>query len=73
MKRVLSFTLNGDPIEVVCKDNMTLLDLLRDKLGLTGTKKGCERASVARAPSCLTESPSTAAVRWLWSAKDATS
>ena len=35
MKRVLSFTLNGDPIEVVCKDNMTLLDLLRDKLGLT--------------------------------------
>ena len=43
MKRVLSFTLNGDPIEVVCKDNMTLLDLLREKLGLTGTKKGCEQ------------------------------
>ena len=43
MKRVLSFTPNGDPIEVVCKDNMTLLDLLRDKLGLTGTKKGCEQ------------------------------
>ena len=43
MKRVLSFTLNGDPIEVVCKDNMTLLDLLHDKLGLTGTKKGCEQ------------------------------
>ena len=43
MKRVLSFTLNGDPIEVVCKENMTLLDLLRDKLGLTGTKKGCEQ------------------------------
>ena len=43
MKRVLSFTLNGDSIEVVCKDNMTLLDLLRDKLGLTGTKKGCEQ------------------------------
>lgn len=42
-KRVLSFTLNGDPTEVVVKDNMTLLDLLRDKLGLTGTKKGCEQ------------------------------
>ncbi len=42
MKRVLSFTLNDDPVEVVVKDNMTLLDLLRDKLGLTGTKKGCE-------------------------------
>ena len=43
MKRVLSFTVNGDPVEVVVKDNMTLLDLLRDKLGLTGTKKGCEQ------------------------------
>ena len=43
MKRVLSFTVNGDPVEIVCKDNMTLLDLLRDKLGLTGTKKGCEQ------------------------------
>lgn len=43
MKRVLSFTLNDDPAEVVVKDNMTLLDLLRDKLGLTGTKKGCEQ------------------------------
>ncbi|MDO5298184.1 MAG: (2Fe-2S)-binding protein [Clostridia bacterium] len=42
-KRVLSFTLNGDPTEVIVKDNMTLLDLLRDKLGLTGTKKGCEQ------------------------------
>ena len=43
MKRVLSFTLNDDPVEVVVKDSMTLLDLLRDKLGLTGTKKGCEQ------------------------------
>ena len=43
MKRVLSFIVNGDPVEVVVKDNMTLLDLLRDKLGLTGTKKGCEQ------------------------------
>ena len=42
MKRVLSFILNGDPVEVVAKDNLTLLDLLRDQLYLTGTKKGCE-------------------------------
>ena len=42
MKRVVSFTLNGDPVEVVVKENLTLLDLLRDQLFLTGTKKGCE-------------------------------
>ncbi len=41
-KKVISFTLNGDPIEVVTKENRTLLDLLRDELFLTGTKKGCE-------------------------------
>ena len=42
MKRVLSFILNGDPVEVVAKDNLTLLDLLRDQIYLNGTKKGCE-------------------------------
>jgi carbon-monoxide dehydrogenase small subunit len=42
MKRIVSFTLNGDPVEVIVKDNRTLLDLLRDELLLTGTKKGCE-------------------------------
>ena len=42
MKRIVSFILNGDPCEVIVKDNLTLLDLLRDQLYLTGTKKGCE-------------------------------
>lgn len=44
MKRILHFTLNGEPTEVLCEDNMTLLDLIRDVIGLTGTKKGCEEA-----------------------------
>ena len=44
MKKVLSFILNGDPVEVLCEDNRSLLDLIRDDLGLTGTKKGCEEA-----------------------------
>lgn len=42
MKHPVSFILNGDPIEVVVPDNMNLLDCLRDVIGLTGTKKGCE-------------------------------
>ena len=44
MKKVLSFTLNGEPVEVLCAENRSLLDLLRDDMGLTGTKKGCEEA-----------------------------
>ena len=42
MKKVVSFNLNGEDIQVLAEPNRTLLDLLRDDLGLTGTKKGCE-------------------------------
>ena len=42
MKKVISFNLNGEDVMVLSEPNRTLLDLLRDDLGLTGTKKGCE-------------------------------
>ena len=42
MKKVFSFNLNGEDVQVLAEPNRTLLDLLRDDLGLTGTKKGCE-------------------------------
>ena len=42
MKKVFSFNLNGEDIQGLSEPNRTLLDLLRDDLGLTGTKKGCE-------------------------------
>ena len=42
MKKVFSFNLNGEDLQVLSEPNRTLLDLLRDDLGLTGTKKGCE-------------------------------
>ncbi|MGN0703626.1 MAG: (2Fe-2S)-binding protein [Lentihominibacter sp.] len=41
-KKIISFILNGEPVEEVVEDNMSLLDFIRDRLGLTGTKKGCE-------------------------------
>ncbi len=33
--------INGDPVEFLCDPRETLLDVLRDRLGLTGTKEGC--------------------------------
>ena len=42
MKRAISLVINGDPVDAIVKDNLTLLDFLRVKLGLTGTKQGCE-------------------------------
>jgi len=36
------FTLNGEPAEVAFAPHKTLLEVLREDLGLTGTKHGCE-------------------------------
>ena len=37
----VSTTINGDPAEFVCPPGETLLDALRNRLGLTGAKEGC--------------------------------
>jgi len=41
-KKMLSLTVNGELYQRTIKPNLTLLDFIRDELGLTGTKKGCE-------------------------------
>lgn len=40
-KQVLSFTVNGEPVDVLVQPYVTLLDALREDLGLTGPKEGC--------------------------------
>lgn len=40
-KHHVSTTINGDPTEFLCETQQTLLDCLREELGLTGTKEGC--------------------------------
>ncbi len=37
----LSFTLNGKPYQITTQPNKRMLDVLRNDLGLTGTKEGC--------------------------------
>lgn len=39
----IQFTINGAPRRADVEDRWTLLELLRDHLGLTGTKLGCDR------------------------------
>jgi len=34
-------SVNGDATEFLCEPEETLMDVLRDRLGLTGTKEGC--------------------------------
>jgi len=42
MKKMICLTINGKEYELAVAPNMTLADLLREELLLTGTKKGCE-------------------------------
>ena len=59
----ITVTVNGEPRSVTVDNRMSLLDLLRERLGLTGTKKGCDHgqcgactvlAGGRRVNACLT-------------------
>jgi carbon-monoxide dehydrogenase small subunit len=40
-KTVVRTTINGEEVEFLCEPHQSLLECLRDILGLTGTKEGC--------------------------------
>jgi aerobic carbon-monoxide dehydrogenase small subunit len=40
-KHHVTTTINGEPMEYLCEAQQTMLDVLRDELGLTGSKEGC--------------------------------
>ncbi len=40
-KKILGCVINGEDIEIAVSPNDTLLEVLRDKLDLTGVKEGC--------------------------------
>lgn len=44
-KHIMSLTLNGDRHEFAVDDTDTLLDVIRNQVGLTGTKRGCTTGS----------------------------
>ena len=42
MKRILDLHVNGETFEILAEVNKTLLQVLRENLSLTGTKRGCD-------------------------------
>ena len=45
MKRTVKLHVNGDAAEVTVEPRETLLDVLRERLGLTGAHAGCEHGA----------------------------
>ena len=43
MKKAIHLSVNGEQVQVFVEGSETLLDSLRNQLGLTGTKKGCDQ------------------------------
>ena len=41
----LEFTINGNPVDLLIDARQSLLDVLRETLNLTGTKKGCNQGA----------------------------
>jgi len=44
-KQIANFIVNRRPYEIILESHMTLLEILRDQLGLTGAKYGCGTGS----------------------------
>ncbi|MCZ6874043.1 MAG: (2Fe-2S)-binding protein [bacterium] len=44
-KVIVQINLNGDEIEFLCEPRQSLLEVLRDDLGFTGTKEGCSNGN----------------------------
>ena len=42
MKRIITLNVNGEKFELLTEVHRTLLEVLRENLGLTGTKRGCD-------------------------------
>ena len=44
-KRLVSAEINGEPVEFLCEPRQSLLEVLREVLGLTGAKEGCNNGN----------------------------
>jgi aerobic carbon-monoxide dehydrogenase small subunit len=72
MKRLIQMTVNGEQQEIAVEPWRTLLDVLRDDLGLTGVKKGCDRGDCGACTVLLDGKPVTSCMMLAVQAADHT-
>ena len=71
MKRPLSITVNDIERTILAEPYCSLLDMLRDELHLTGTKKGCDEGDCGACTVLLNGQPVTSCLVLAHSAHDA--
>jgi len=65
------FHVNGHTYEVLVEANLTLLELLRDRLGMTGTKQGCAASGNCGACTVLLDGrPTLSCLTLAWTARE---
>lgn len=57
MKRILKLYVNGEGFEILTEVQKTLLEVLREDLGLTGTKRGCDLGACGACTVLIDEKP----------------
>ena len=57
MKKTIHITVNHKPFELAVEPNQTLLEVIREKLGFTGTKAGCLVGDCGACTVLLDEKP----------------
>ena len=71
MKSVVQITVNGVERTILVEPYYSLLDMLRDELHLTGTKKGCDEGDCGACTVLLNGRPVTSCLVLAHSARDA--
>jgi len=61
--RVLELIINGDRVEVAAPDHWTLLEVIRYRLGLTGSKQGCDKGDCGACTVLIDGKPELSCLR----------
>lgn len=70
MKRIIRLKVNDETHELAASSNSTLLEVLREELGLTGTKEGCGTGECGSCTVLLEGRPVLSCLTLAWDCED---